>query len=620
MKLNPLFILVIFISFFHENIFSQNCYYDALKIKAIIRDGSITPETPQEESMWNGIASKYNLNSDNYLNNPFIKEYLKGAEITPSGNLMANNVEGKYNSFISSVGGLDVTKLADGMAKFLVERVKQELSLAFFDQFKTDIEQNKDLQVLFPNTTDALMVIDNEIYNYSAYLEMLREAFLKDFELIIPDIRQLALEHKEYFKTNKPLGAILSVALQIVDEYQRGIHPGDIIAHLSVLAPADLNPIDPNLKPTLEVLNLFIQSIRSKQYNLYAVPYDSIRINLFGDPVAFNFFIGLVYQLSKTHQIKIEGKDFADTYLNPGDIEKIKSLISDIAYKAELIQLAMQTIKDKNKEPGNKAVYNDYYVFYNASLELIKLATKIPEDFFPDYKLENYDKLFFIADKTGEIYLDASQNRYTSVIVNLAIVYDSIFPTNQNISEMIIKYGNFAAIIAKAETSDDIKNAIEAVALPAGSSRIKRETNFNVSLNAYCGLFAGQNITILSSTPYSYGVTAPIGITTSWGRCHNSYSIFASAIDLGSVTAFRFKNDSVQTLQKIELKDIISPGLFFSWGIPKCPISLNLGCQLAPLLTSVSASENTFDESILRFTIGVCVDIPLVNFYTKPKK
>jgi len=41
------------------------------------------------------------------------------------------------------------------------------------------------------------------------------------------------------------------------------------------------------------------------------------------------------------------------------------------------------------------------------------------------------------------------------------------------------------AVLLLQKNSDDVEAAIEAAALPVGSSRIKRASAFNVSLNAY---------------------------------------------------------------------------------------------------------------------------------------
>ncbi|HAJ80699.1 MAG TPA: hypothetical protein DCO75_13120, partial [Fibrobacteres bacterium] len=154
---------------------------------------------------------------------------------------------------------------------------------------------------------------------------------------------------------------------------------------------------------------------------------------------------------------------------------------------------------------------------------------------------------------------------------------------------------------------------IEAIALPSGSARIKKESSFNVALNAYCGFFAGWNLK--DGVDYAtYGITAPVGVSISWGIHHNAISVFASIIDLGAIASYRFVNDSTIST-KIYLKDIISPGVFLAWGMPWVPFSLNIGGEFTPLLTSVSSSTNDIESKVFRLSVNLCVDIPILNFY-----
>ena len=169
--------------------------------------------------------------------------------------------------------------------------------------------------------------------------------------------------------------------------------------------------------------------------------------------------------------------------------------------------------------------------------------------------------------------------------------------------------------------------------MPPGSSTIKRVSIFNVSLNAYTGLYGGHEFIKGISDKQainSYGVTAPIGFSLSWG--HNlfgfnskhewSTSLFISLIDLGAVAAYRFGDDSTATVPSIQLKDIVSPGAFISIGIPKTPLSINLGAQMGPNLRKVdnnsSVPSNDYENKIYwRLSAGFVVDIPLLNLYTK---
>jgi hypothetical protein len=209
-------------------------------------------------------------------------------------------------------------------------------------------------------------------------------------------------------------------------------------------------------------------------------------------------------------------------------------------------------------------------------------------------------------------------------------------------TRQLFKYGTFMAAVAAAKDADEVEEAIENFALPSGSSRIKRETPFNVSLNAYCGLFGGYEkiVGVATDRPFrisqafeqfnSYGLTAPIGVAVNFGQFrrvvfgkgngHWSHSLFVSLLDVGAVAAFRSQssNDSVKQIPSIQLKDIISPGAFWSIGIPKTPISLNLGVQVGPNLRAVSSKTNDYSDNLYwRYSASLCVDIPVLNFYTK---
>jgi hypothetical protein len=197
----------------------------------------------------------------------------------------------------------------------------------------------------------------------------------------------------------------------------------------------------------------------------------------------------------------------------------------------------------------------------------------------------------------------------------------------------VLKYGTFAASIAQAQNSDQVESAIESVALPSGSSRVKRETFRNVSLNAYLGAFGGweylpalkQNKTSLSA-----GLSAPVGIAYSFGRIGKgkeslkggqSLTIFAPLIDVGALAAFRFGNDSSNVASTVQLKNIIAPGLFLYYGFRKSPISIGGGLQVGPRLRDISVKNpediNVDKNFYLRYGITIAVDIPIFNLYTK---
>lgn len=233
----------------------------------------------------------------------------------------------------------------------------------------------------------------------------------------------------------------------------------------------------------------------------------------------------------------------------------------------------------------------------------------------------------------------------------------------------ILKYGTFMANIVQSDSAAEIRSAIEAAALPVGSFTIKRESRWNMSLNAYLGGYYGKeklnnnSSTELSSWSKSYGVWVPIGIAASYGlgRHKNcgSVSLFLSLIDLGAVVSFRLQNpvsmdttfvaddpmttnmdetnsmkttSSINELPEIQLKNIIAPGIYAVYGIPKVPISIGGGVQRGPQLreittltevtedgTTTEMPETVIESSAWRWQLFIAVDIPIVNLFSRSK-
>lgn len=206
---------------------------------------------------------------------------------------------------------------------------------------------------------------------------------------------------------------------------------------------------------------------------------------------------------------------------------------------------------------------------------------------------------------------------------------DTLHP---RVSYLMMKYGSFMAAVVKAKTSDDIAAAIETVALPAGSSSIKRTVKFNVALNSFVGLHYGNEyIDTDGTTPDGwgtiFGVSAPIGVAGSFrlGKKAGSLSAFASLIDIGAVASFRFKDDVASELPPIKLENIFAPGLYAVYNIPQCPISIGYGWQKGPQLREVSIPDpdnpgqminKNVSSNGYRWNFFIAVDIPILNFYS----
>lgn len=190
--------------------------------------------------------------------------------------------------------------------------------------------------------------------------------------------------------------------------------------------------------------------------------------------------------------------------------------------------------------------------------------------------------------------------------------------------------------VADAENPEDVKAALNAAALPAGSSSIKRQTPFNVSINSYLGFHIGEEKLEGKGWGAIRGVSAPVGIAVSAGIKHwpfresGSISFFGSIIDIGAVASFRLTNDEgVEELPEMKLENIIAPGAYVVYGIPKTPISIGYGWQRGPQLRGITttAAEVEGEPPLVSYDLAngyrwnffIAVDIPLFNLYTKSK-
>ncbi|MCW3104128.1 MAG: hypothetical protein JWO09_2568 [Bacteroidetes bacterium] len=668
----------------------------------------------------------------------------------------------KGYSFISqglaAAGGLDVTSIADGFAKFIVKRTKEELSVTFFERFTKTIDTVPDLKALFPQTHRTLMTIGTEVYMYQAYIQTLRESFEKDLSSLPGNLPKIVENHKAYFDNNPDIRAELLSGFYIAEQIQAKQHPGDMIGNYPVdeIFTGDVNM---NAKASFQALQLLSASLRSgTESDSYWAPAAGLK-KLYTDVGLLKIYLGLLEQKTKIDTIKFQDVPgnsvllsglIERSYSTFANGEQYKSFLKNFSLKAGSLDAKIKGLK---KSENDSILFESYYVIVTNSIGLLNYAAEIetlplfPQGLALREKVAGYTA---IAQRTADIAVDVNRRNYSSAIVNTVSLFDNtikeysyrrtrkiqklraesetlgsdftkvnkelkyanvmrrisdslktndipqlVAKTKQQLKDkkgntvlsdveitgiayklinntdylallakgktdaensykagiaaleafkagkisdtlsngtfdQVLKYGTFMATLVQAESSEEVESAIEAFALPSGSARIKRQTPFNVSLNAYSGVFLGWEQIKGVDRPAcfkkgyeafnSYGITAPIGIAISTSTCGWSFTAFMSVVDLGAVTAFRFSNDSTESVPTIELKDIISPGIFFSLGLPKCPLSLNVGYQAGPLLREVNQMENTYEKKYTRLSFSLNVDIPILNFYTKSKK
>jgi hypothetical protein len=667
---------------------AQIAYYDAMKLEQIFsRDMNLNNFKSAGDILINYLQ-KRDSNTTlaqvqlQFLNNPFIPKAF--AEfVLPN----ADQSAGK-SGIIGSISNLDVTNIADGLARFLIKRGQEELSVAFFQRMDDFLEQNVEARTLFPTTTTFLQSIT--AYRYSEFLQSLREAFYKDLSNLIVNLNIL-IDLPQYQDLLKALPEI-RVAIRsakIVSELSQvdsSIHPANLISQFAKLKEWD--EMSMNLGSSWKVLDKISESVRREGSDLDPtnnngiawIKFSDFNENILQNDVALRIYLGLLYQ-------KVEGISFRyDTTkvisvqefmkTNKDDIFKISDLVENFLVLANDVD---QSVKDIRQKEEKGLTNDDYYTYIGKAINICEYGFKVA-NFIKEGIAD--DRYIVMARNANNLYKNIYTKNYNGAVMNAYNILQEVLVKSKSaidekkiilqkengqnsevvkkfeaeikslddkfmklesivkrseIVEDILKYGNLMASIVKADNPQDAEAAIEAAVLPAGSSSIKKNTEWNISLNSYVGAYFATNYKgETTGNSSNIGVTGMVGVAVSKGLGHygngspiGAISLFGSLIDIGAIVGYELNNDSTALNQKVTLGQIFTPGAYLVYGIglpfkamSYIPISVGYGYQYGPNLY-YKKSDGTLalsDQTRWRSNWFVAVDIPLVNFWTRNYK
>ena len=366
------------------------------------------------------------------------------------------------------------------------------------------------------------------------------------------------------------------------------------------------------------------------------VSFDSIM----ADPFQRAAFLGLLYQRLQSVQV-------APGRLSP---KGLSVLATEGVNAFADIDDYRQRLKQK-KARKEKLSFQDYYPFIRTSVQMINttLTTQIGQEALVD-KYPSLRPIPGLTENGLSMYESIFAKQYGQALYHamdlLKIIWDAEFPSerkangklklsddqkkNERVRNAILLYGTFMAQVLDADSPEEVKAALDAAAVPVGSSRNKREQIFNLSINSYLGV-AVSNEKLERPAPgqapdrLAFGLSVPVGVSASfalsWPR-HSSISVFASLLDLGAVTSFRINDPYAEDLPELNFKNVFAPGGFLIYNFPKSPISLGFGFQQGPQLRSITENGIEIDKSsAFRGPIGfLSIDVPLFNLYQGPKR
>ena len=160
----------------------------------------------------------------------------------------------------------------------------------------------------------------------------------------------------------------------------------------------------------------------------------------------------------------------------------------------------------------------------------------------------------------------------------------------QSSSEALNTYTKLMASIILAEDSDDIKDALNSVAMKKGGYLVRQKSAFSATVTFYPGIAYGwetlkSNDGLPNTTGTYTGATLPIGVELAAGtnaKPVGAVGLFIQLLDLGAVLNYSLENDNdgVATNPEFGFEQVFSPGAYATFHITNNPITLGAGAKI----------------------------------------
>ncbi len=659
---------------FSSTAFGQrHTFYDAVRTAQLLEEAYMNDSTLRNDSLLHYLsfysgqelkdleAAKIAFRN---TGNAYIFQLIRGLRQVKNDKLGKESADLHFadpqSGMIGSMALFPPTQTIDAIAGFIAKRFKEELNLAFLNQFRRFLDENERLKIFLPSTWKVLRLTDP--YDYPSFLITLQEAVRDDLNRLDQNaIAMLRLEEKTLAKNDPDAWIAFRFMLDAMEGAQNGMHPADILEQAGFNTASLVNSPASHALKLAATISRNLRNRDNPNRGWIPVP-DLVMISR---PHVAQVFTGFLFakERSALSSIEIQRRDFTifmcTDLLNTG--QQVSDLIRKIMTLSAGIEEFRKVTVSANKTSVREFTTADYARFlqdlsglFESSMEL---AISLGADPLEIQKLRRAAKIIKLGLALHESVSMKNQGLALTQALELVETLSESFPAyfssgiHDETSGILMRYGNFMVTFARADSKEEMLAALEAAALPVGSYRIKRESIYNISLNMYGGAFLGKeyftgdSVSDATRSAPAFGATAPVGIAFSAGfpgknsRSVHSYSrnyksdkslsgwsgsLFFAVIDLGAVFAFRLQ-DSVSALPDLKWINILAPGAYAMLNIKGTPLSIGGGVQYGPQLRSIAIRDNAgavaeIQPQAFRFHSMIVVDIPFANIYTRRYK
>lgn len=638
-------------------IYSQHAYFHALKIKSDIENSN---DNSAIDSLLKYFDKLEQFNSLVESQLGFLPENIKTIirdRLTARGapGIPADTVALDVARFIPPLDDLAISKAAIplnsiliGFTDFVIERANQEILFSFLEKFKKQMESGTPLaetfRVFFPQSLNFIQNQFEPVY-FQRDLGLIKDNLtidLQSFAFNFPEI-----VNTEWFKSIsnnngdvKYIGNILVRVPGIIQNKEIKLDQRlnelffnmnnfdsktNLVAVFRVISNLSLSIADPKTKKWYTDLSGFKDEKVRKLFQ--ALLYTKLsKIKYCSD----NKLIEkeLIEKLPKPYN-KIQSYDtkrYSLLEVNESaskliferfDIDKFNSLV-DLVSGSILKWNAIENIEVSKDDPYRKL--KQEVVFISRIID--NAVSLIDDKGIPQFS-QRVNQAKDLIENCLMIPIHFKEKKFDLATIE-AINAISAAGFHFLPTEKVLKYATFITQVSGAKSSEEVKNLLQAYALPVGGSAIKKTNSFSWGLQTYLGGTLGKESKNLmffteDSSKFSGGYDLPLGINFSRKTKKNgSKTWFINLFNLGSLADFRINDNAVEELSDLKLRNFISLGVSWQYGFPRSPFSVGAGLNYRPDYRkdlTISGSDKIFSVYQLRVTASV--DIPIFLFGKK---
>lgn len=494
---------------------------------------------------------------DSLNQNPFIKGEL--FETKDAGSFLGLGAIGTF------AGGIDVTALANVFSEFLIERAKQELTIAFFNRFKAFSEKNPEFEVLFPKTSSTLKNL--LVYAYPQMLPALQSAFIDDLDKVIGKIDQvMALPRYQVLLENFPEIRICLRSIKLVHELETGFtNAADILPAFAAFPEWTDAGSSEGLKNAgcmLKVASILSESIRNdpKQSGRSDLWLSTAELKgLLSDDMLFNIYLSLLYQKFRhdgiTYYDKAGKPQLLIDLITTNEGRSTTSLVTfreNVKAFFVLVTAVDGVVHDitKKKASNTPLTNEDYFNYLNTTVDIVEGGVDIVNSYMRKPIGAN---VFPIVRKANDIYKDAYTKNYAQLFSDVVDEFDLIanavdssnkFASLKKSSEIQAYKGaqrkalqQMADMDSRFKTIDedavtaivaDEANSNNKVAAAVGHYKLKQLVHFLKELRPY-GLFMASAISKDSAVVRAALTNAVLPVGSSSVKKHTNSNLAVQA-------------------------------------------------------------------------------------------